>query len=230
MHKTLRAQDIAGKFVSCCRALPAIAAAAVAANGTTPRRLNWDAFIEQLELQAQEQHLDTWDQGRYVLQIAHLAATLDFDDARFKQARREYRDDHPLYPEFQQLMHTRDVQVSLITFEPGESLPHHDHPHMTGVTACAVGELDVTSYDFVENNERNCVLRKIGCGILLPGATSTLTEKRGNVRAVAAHAFTEIIDIFTPPYNGARIASTRWFRVDPVAMDSGRSLYLAHRM
>jgi hypothetical protein len=74
--------------------------------------LNWSAFVNQLELIAREQYGLRWNQARYVEKVAALTKSLDLGDQLLVSTRRAYRDVHPQYPEFQDLLHNMDVQVS----------------------------------------------------------------------------------------------------------------------
>jgi cysteamine dioxygenase len=135
------------QFLYWCSVLPTLAERAVKESGNGPQKLNWNAFVDRLESTAQTQHRPSWDQAKYTQQVAALARTLNLTDKRLIDERAAYKNTHPFRPEFQDLLQTADVQISLISFERGERIPHHDHPGMTGVTVCAVGDVTVSEYN-----------------------------------------------------------------------------------
>ena len=130
------------------------------------------------------------------------------------------------------MLKTTDVQISLITFDKGEWLPHHDHPAMTGVLTCASGNLLVGSYDRVQVPElaglSAVVLKTLGSNVVMPGKISTLTDTRRNVHFVKALSFTQVIDIFTPPYNSERTSKTNWYKVEDRPLKGHEDLFVAH--
>jgi hypothetical protein len=185
---------------------------------------------DRLESAAQTQHRPSWDQAKYTQHVAALARTLNLEDKRLIDERAAYRNIHPSKPEFKDLLQTADVQVSLISFERGESIPHHDHPDMTGVTVCAVGDVTVREYDIsaFAAPYGGWLLNLAGEERLEPGSASSLMARTRNVHRLRAAAFTQIIDIFTPPYNDERKRRTRWFRVEPLPGPAQGRTFLAH--
>jgi hypothetical protein len=202
-------------FLSCCISLPILARGAVKANGTSGKAtLNWDAFIEHVERAAHSQHESEWSSSHYVQRIASYAKRLNLTDSVLAKATDSYHNVHPRAPEFSELFKTADVQVSLISFERGELINHHNHPDMTGVITCAVGQLWVSNYDLMECRANSaCLLRQVSDEVLWPGQVSTLTDQSKNVHVVRAQALTQVIDIFTPPYNEDRVGRTRWYQL-----------------
>lgn len=218
-----------GQFLYWCSALPSLAQRAVRENGAGPQRLNWNAFVDRLESTARVQHKPAWDQAQYTQRIAALARSLNLPDKRLTDERAAYRNIHPFRPEFQDLLQTADIQISLISFERGESIPHHDHPDMTGVMVCAMGDVMVSEYDISPAvRYGGWLLNLAGQERLEPGLTSTLTARTRNVHTLRAAAFSQIIDIFTPPYNDERKKRTRWFRIEPLPGPMRGRTFLAH--
>src|SRR6266436_5897054 len=104
-------------FLRCCALLPTLAERAVRAAAP---RLNWQAFLDQIDLAATEQHRQDWNQPWYVQRVAGVARALNLDDKRFALTRNGAGRHHQsLYPEFRELQRTADVQISLINFERG---------------------------------------------------------------------------------------------------------------
>jgi cysteamine dioxygenase len=173
-----------------------------------------------------------WNQDYYVNSVARLLRTLPSSDPAFRRAMTAGLKKTYVTPDFTELIKTLDVQISLITFEKGESLPHHNHPAMTGVLTCVTGSLLVSSYDLLSTRERapsaGVLLHSVKSEIILPGRISTLTQSRGNIHTVKALDFTQVIDIFTPPYSDERIAKTTWYTLerDPGLHTSG--VFIAH--
>jgi hypothetical protein len=143
--------------------------------------------------------------------------------------RRINPDDHPGQPEFDDLLKRQDYQVTMVSFEAGEFIPHHDHPRMTGVPLCAVGELQATNYDLIERDPKSgaCLLRRSQDAVLVPGSTSALTEHRSNIHCVRAKRFTQRIDIFTPPYDDVRINTTHWYELEQVPVEQRPNVFRA---
>ena len=216
-------------FLYCCTILPALSQRAVKANGAGPTRLNWNAFIDRLEVAAKKRGLPQWDEEQYTRHIAAHLRSLDPHDKFLGAMMSGYRDVHRSTPEYRDLLHTTDVQVSLISFEKGERIPHHDHPDMTGVMTCATGSVEVKEYDVLGVPAASgWLLKSAGQQQLEPGQISTLTSRSRNVHSVRATMFSQIVDIFTPAYTEERKTRTRWFEVEPFPMKGAAGTFLAH--
>lgn len=216
-----------GSFLGLAAGLPALAQQARRANamkGLTPlcRCLNWDALISNIDAAARIQYQPFWDQARYVRRIEALAKTLDLADIAVAQKFHAGHTRTGHLPTIEDLEKRLSFQVSLITFEPGQIIPLHDHPRMTGVMTCATGTVDVRSFHLLTINNRgeSCTLRDEGLVRMVPGVVSSLTERAHNIHGIRARTFTQIIDIFTPPYDSSRIQESREFRLTPPATDS----------
>ena len=216
-------------FLNICASGRLLAQRAVRANGSTNSRLNWDAFIEQLDMLAKERRFKSWNQHAYVGNVAGLArdlglpknANISPDNSGARRSR--------LYPEFTDLRKTIDVQITLINFRSGERIPHHDHPEMTGVMLCAAGQVTVKEYDWLNVPvSSGCLLKASGTKQLAAGQVSTLTATERNVHAVSAAEFSQVIDIFTPPYNTDRMARTRWLELERFPLKGTEDTFLAH--
>lgn len=101
---------------------------------------------------------------------------------------------------------------------------------MTGVMVCAVGDVTVREYDISSAPYDGWLLNLAGQERLEPGSTSSLTAQTRNVHTLRAAAFSQVIDIFTPPYNDERKRRTRWFRVEPLPGPTQGRTFLAHAM
>jgi cysteamine dioxygenase len=113
--------------------------------------------------------------------------------------------------------------VCLVQFEKDQTIAAHDHPGMTGMILCASGSIHTRNFDLVEEKtkalpggaeEVRCLLRQSAEQTLEANAMTTLTSKARNIHMLKARAVTQLIDIFTPPYNQQRVADSRWFNID----------------
>jgi PCO_ADO len=197
-------------FAYLCGVAPKLVARSRAAD----RTLEWNAFTNQLESAAREFYLKQTTSEFHVRTVEQLLRRLNLTTPRLADIPVEESNGTYPYPEFQDLMRSTDVQVSLLSFSAGEQIPYHNHPSMTGVMTCVRGKLEVDSYNYVGRlSEEEWVIRALPRALLRPGDTSTLTEKARNIHRVAAPTAAQIIDIFAPPYDANRTISTRWFKL-----------------
>lgn len=210
-------------FLGLGLALPGITALATRANahqGRLPedRAINWDAFLTAVEKEASKQHLDHWNQAEYVKKAAALALRLNLKDPALAEAFEKTQQGlGNQRADFYKLERQRNFEVSLVQFEKGEQISHHDHPGMTGVLLCATGKVDVWNYDLLgrKKNSKNVLLKETAQSTLAKGMVSTLTAKQRNIHRLQAHSLTQLVDIFAPPYNKERSRNSSWFTVDP---------------
>lgn len=210
-------------FLGLSMALPAITAFATRANAYEGRlkadgSINWDAFLTEIEKEAKKQHLDNWNEVEYVQRAAAIAARLNLKDPYLAKAFKQVKA-HGLgngIVDFGRLEKQTDFQVSLVQFEKNEQISHHDHPDMTGVLLCATGEVEVWNYDLLKKNElqADILLKQTSHAKLAKGKVSTLTAKERNIHRVVAREFTQLVDIFAPPYDNQRIVDSAWYAVD----------------
>jgi len=210
-------------FLGLSMALPgitALASRARACDGRLPEGepIHWGAFLEAVAKEAARQHLDDWSEPTYVARAAAIARRLNLEDPElaraFEKAKEGIGDGRV---DFDRLERREDFQVSLVQFEKGEEISHHDHPGMTGVLLCAAGKVDVWNYDEMEESPEpeHMLLRQAGKARLKKASVSTLTSKERNIHRLKARDLTQLVDIFAPPYNKERIGKSRWFDVDP---------------
>lgn len=224
-------------FLGLSLALPSITALATRANACNGRlpadgAINWDAFLTAVEKEASRQHLDDWNQEKYAKQVAALALHLNLKDddlaAAFERSKNGLGNKRP---DFYKLEKQRNFEVSLVQFEKGEEIRHHDHPDMTGVLLCATGNIDVWNYDLLphENDAEKVLLKETAKSTLLKGHVSTLTSKARNIHKLHAHQLTQLVDVFAPPYNRERIKKSTWFDVDTDNYLGQNKIYQANR-
>ena len=132
-------------FAAVALALPRLVSAA-----NSGSELDWPAFLQKLEMEARHQFAPTWNQHAYVQQVALLLKRLNFATPPLSALLARARDPRPgggTFPAFDELEHRVAFQVSLISFEKSQVIPHHNHPNMTGVMICANGALEVESFE-----------------------------------------------------------------------------------
>ncbi len=222
-------------FLGLGLALPTITALATRANacyGRTPENgaINWDAFLTAVEKEAEKQHLDNWDQADYVKKAAALALRLNLQDEALSEAFAKTKNGlGNQRADFYKLEKQRNFEVSLVQFEKGEQISHHDHPGMTGVLLCATGNVDVWNYDLLEQKAESdpLLLHQTAKSTLEKGMVSTLTSKSRNIHKLQAHSLTQLVDIFAPPYNKERAHNSSWFKVDTETYQGKKDIYQA---
>ncbi len=184
--------------------------------GSKNMQLDWEKFITLLqEISTTQSNLD-WDQGAYTEAVSKIVERLQLDDAHITKLTDQYENISPDFPEIRNLHKEELFEISLIEFAPGEGIPLHDHPDMTGVVLCMEGNVKVTHYDKLD------VLTKDGRPLLKfhnhlnmkSGDIAMLTENQGNIHTLKAKEFTRMIDIFTPPYNIDRRDRARYYWLD----------------
>ena len=219
-------------------ALPAITAFATRANAYEGRlksdgSINWDAFLSAIEIEAKKQHLDSWNELAYVKQASAIAARLDLKDPNLEKAFTLAKANGVgnKRVDFSKLEKQIDYHVTLVQFEKNEQIMHHDHPEMTGVLLCATGEVEVWNYDLFaeQENGKDVLLKQTSHAMLAKGKVSTLTSKERNIHRVAAREFTQLVDIFAPPYDKKRIADSNWYHVDTEGYKGKDKLFEAVR-
>lgn len=202
-------------FLALTTALPILAQNARHIGGQDASGLDWDRFLEGVENVARSQHQPDWDEMRYVHQIESLAQGLRLTDPDLTRILDSAIGRHETQPSFRDLLNVRkSFQVTLITFERGQGLALHDHPRMTGVMTCALGTIDVRSFQMLGGTEQRLfTLRDEGLIRMHPGDVGALTSHSKNIHGLKAQSFAQVIDIFTPPYDPARVQESRFFQI-----------------
>ncbi len=190
--------------------------------------VDWDTFLTDLETLARTQFSDDWDQESYVEEVKALMRLLDLEDDQLTALYADYVNANRDFPELLTVHDGGFFEVATLQFEPGEHIPLHNHPDMTGVIFCLSGRIDIEAFDLLDetSDDGNLLLRRVEEVSLVPGAFATLTASRGNIHALTAREFTELLDVFTPPYDDARIARYRWYDRAPETYD-GDAVYEA---
>ena len=186
------------------------------------RSLDWSRFLEQLSALAEAQFSPGWDPESHVDDVARLMKALDLRDRPFRRFLRQYEDTVAGRPAVRGVHHGGHFSVATLHFEPGEAIGLHDHPRMTGVILGLRGAARITAFDRTSHPDREdwYRLRQVADGVVGAGDHATLTPTRGNVHCLKADVYTELLDVFTPPYDEQRSAEFRWYErsVAPVGV------------
>jgi len=225
-------------FLGVLTALPALCSLATRANAAEGRlpadgAMHWEAFLEAVATEAAKQHLDSWKQDDYVKSIAGLAGRLHLEDPVLTKAMSQLTErlKHGNV-DFQYLEQRVDFSLCLVQFDEGEIIRPHDHPGMTGMILCASGEIETSNFDPVDDPQiqptaGHQVLRRVGQAVLKKNDISTLTAKARNIHTLRARKVTQLVDIFTPPYNDERVKESHWFELAPEALPGKPDLFEA---
>ncbi len=225
-------------FLGVLTALPSLCALATRANAAEGRlpedgAMHWEAFLEAVTNEADKQHLDSWDQDSYVKSIATLASRLHLEDPALTKAMEQIslRLKNGKV-DFKYLEERVDFSLCLVQFDEGEIILPHDHPGMTGMILCASGEIETSNFDPIEleglkASEGHQFFRRVAQGTLRKNEISTLTAKARNIHTLHAKKVTQLVDIFTPPYNKKRIEQSHWFEISPDAVPGHEDLFEA---
>jgi hypothetical protein len=205
--------------------------------------LNWDAFLSKITQLAKEQHLPNWDQNGYIKNVQNLLLQCQFPE--FENVKKEfssYKDETKNWFEHDLLHKEINFQVSLLQFEKGEYISHHNHPDMCGVINMVTGNALVKNYSLHKELEKtktqsyngqtftlkSCVLEETKKEILTPGNTSILTSTKGNIHSLMPNEFTQLVDVFTPAYNEKNEAASIWYQVnEEVNFENNSNLFEA---
>lgn len=226
-------------FLGVMMALPSLCALATRANACEGRiaadgSIHWEAFLEAVAKEAAKQYLDAWNQEAYVEALGKLARQLYLGDPVMRKAMEQL--DVRLKQgdvDFHYLEKRVDFSLCLVQFEAGQVIKPHDHPGMTGMILCASGEIETANYDLVETpegkamEEGHCLLRRVGKTVLQKNDLSTLTAKARNIHTLTARKVTQLVDIFTPPYDDQRSHDSRWFELDAEPRPGSTDLFEA---
>lgn len=225
-------------FLGVLTALPALCSLATRANAAEGRlpadgAMHWEAFLEAVSKEAAKQHLDAWKQEDYVKSIAALAGRLHLEDPVLTKAMAQLTErlKHGNV-DFHYLEQRVDFSLCLVQFDEGEIIRPHDHPGMTGMILCASGEIETSNFDPVEDPKIEVaaghqLLRRVGQALLKKNDISTLTAKTRNIHTLRARKVTQLVDIFTPPYNDERVKQSHWYELAAEPLKGQKDLFEA---
>ena len=175
--------------------------------------IDWDAFLVQLSVLADTQFSSGWDHEAYVDEVRALMSLLDLDDDQFQSLYDGYADAAGNFPELNTVHEKLAFEVATVEFEPGDTIPLHNHPDMTGVIFCLSGQVEIDSFDLLDalSDRGSLLMQRTALATVVPGEFSTLTGERGNIHGLVATEYTELLDVFTPPYDAERLTRYRWY-------------------
>ncbi len=164
--------------------------------------VSWDRFLTDLQTLTRTQHDADWDEAAYVEQVASLMGMLDITDRTLQATLDRYRNARRGFPEIHRTHDGGDYSVVVLQFEAGETIELHNHPRMTGVILCLTGAVQVEAFNLLEGTTPagNLRLQQVDDVTLRPGDHATLTSDRGNIHALQATRWCELLDVMTPPY------------------------------
>ena len=179
----------------------------------TASKLSWTEFIEALASLADGQFTAGWSQEQHVEEVMALMRLVDLDDAKFEQVYDGYVSARGLFPEIGSIHHGGHFSVASLEFDPGDEIRLHNHPDMTGVILCLTGSVEVEAFNLLDapSPTGKLLIEQVTQVQLKPGSFATLTADHGNIHRLVATEFTELLDVFTPPYDAERMRSYRWY-------------------
>ncbi len=181
-----------------------------------PETVSWERFLELCHELSKTQFAERWNQETYTADTQRLVRRLRLDDQNIVDYIQRYEDLNTHFPEIRSMHYERQFMVSMLDFEPGEEIPLHDHPDMTGVAYCTTGRVAVDHYDRLKETagNGNPLLRFERHIEMTAGDTAALTVDKGNIHTLKASRFTRMIDLFTPPYDRDRVTRARYYAKD----------------
>lgn len=178
--------------------------------------VSWERFLELCHEMSKAQLAENWNQDGYTKDVQRVIRRLALDDDKILEYIERYKNMNQDFPEIRGMYYEEQFMVSMLDFEPGEAIPLHDHPDMTGVTYCTTGSVEVEHFDKLEETAKNgnSLLQVERQLEMSAGSTAALTANRGNIHRLRANDFTRMIDVFTPPYNKDRVQRSRYYKMD----------------
>ena len=118
----------------------------------------------------------------------------------------------------------------MLEFEPGEVIGLHDHPDMTGVIMCCSGRVEVENYTLLDERSAsgNYLLRREAETVMSAGVIGTLTATTRNIHSLRATEFTQMLDVFTPPYDDYRSYASKWFTKEEQSYQDSEDVFEAN--
>ena len=189
----------------------------------SPELLDWESFLTALATLAETQFSEDWNQETYVVEVLALMRLLDQGDEIFETLYDGYVSAMGTFPEISSAHDGGYFEVVTLEFDPGDAIPLHNHPDMTGAILCISGRVEVESFNLLDelSPEGRLLIEQVDQLELSPGLSATLTAQRGNIHALVATQYTELLDVFTPPYDDERLTRYRWYERASEPIDGG---------
>ena len=191
--------------------------------------VSWERFLELCHELSASQFAEDWNQETYTADVQRLVTRLRLDDQKIVEYIDRYKNLNLDFPEIRTMYYEEQFMASMLDFEPGEDIPLHDHPDMTGVIYCTKGRTEVQHYDKLDevSGSDNPLLRIERDVVLAAGSTAALTADKGNIHTLKATEFTRMIDVFTPPYDRDRVQRARYYEIDSSPYEGRDGVYEA---
>ncbi len=208
----------------CARHRVAAGAAVAPAQGSVgSHRIDWAGFVQSLSALADAQFSADWDQDQHVKEVMALMRHLDLDDAQFEQIYDGYANAWGQFPEIKSVHRGGHFSVATLEFDAGDEIRLHNHPDMTGVILCVSGAVEVEAFNLLPTQSPmgKLLMEQVLQEKLTPGVFATLTAEHGNIHRLVATEYTELLDVFTPPYDKERMTRYRWYERADEPIDGG---------
>ena len=164
---------------------------------------------------AADQNNAEWNTEVHVNKVADLLTQLDLETQVLVDTLSAYSNGNTHFPEIKTIHKDIAFEVATLQFEPQEEIELHNHPDMTGVIFCLKGKLDIEGFNLLDEKSANgkLLIQQVENIRVSDGDIATLTPERSNIHYLKAQEFTELLDVFTPPYSaGDRRARYRWYK------------------
>ena len=175
--------------------------------------ISGQTFLDSLQQLAAEIDIKYWNQQTYVTRVSALLSRLSQRQqyAAYQPGPSRGENDRlHVIPLAEQEM----FEASLFILPAGFEFPVHDHPGTCAVTYGISGCVRITGYsEIMTQNDGSIVLSLDHQTMLTPGMVSTLTAERSNIHGLLANGSSQLIDVFTPPYNIETTKKTRTFKI-----------------
>lgn len=177
-----------------------------APDSMNPEGMHWDTFLHELQALTRAQYAPDWSETAHVEKVASLLGTVDVSDPALQRLLDRYRNSRRGFPEIRTVHDGGDFAVTVLQFHAGETIELHDHPRMTGVILCITGSVRIEAFTLLDGTtpDGHLRIRHEGDVVLGPGDFATLVSDHGNIHALEATEWCELIDVFTPPYTPDR--------------------------
>ncbi|MCM8531561.1 MAG: hypothetical protein NE330_10410, partial [Lentisphaeraceae bacterium] len=157
--------------------------------------IGWQDFISEIHSMAIDYEKPGFNEDLYLKKVTELAGKLNMNDKQIAQYFKNYQNRNKKFPEFRKMHKEKSFQVTLLEFEPGEKIPLHNHPDMSGVILCSEGEIYIENYDLLQKKSSNdkLLLKRTDAVTMTQGSLGSLSSTRGNIHNLEAKKFTRLI-------------------------------------
>jgi len=185
--------------------------------------MDWAGFVQSLSTLAEAQFSAGWNQEQHVEEVQALMQLLDLDDAKFEDVYDGYASAQRVFPAIKSVHNGGHFSVASLEFDPGDEIRLHNHPDMTGVILCVSGSIEVEAFNLLPTKSASgkLLMEQVLQEKLTPGVFASLTAEHGNIHRLVATEYTELLDVFTPPYDKERMTRYRWYERADEPIDGG---------